>query len=238
MSVIKRENIEIGLIQYQDVFYTMPDPVFVSKFEKEVDKIRKEIVNWSESLRKFIETQNRQVKELFDNEYPVDIETVYVPLNIIEEKPKEVKLVDETTYSEIALMRKISKKEISLINFKRELQKYNLYSVQGDLDTDMDNFTQSNESVQPELKVKYSPNPQIWLILSNPGSGKSYLRHITALRFGKKELTQFAYCLSIPCRNPDWHQMEQENAENKSMTILLLTGCVCLCPLDRAGHPT
>ena len=222
MTVIKRGDIEIELKQYKNVFNTMPDSVFASKFEKEVDKIQKEIVKWSESLRKFIETQNRQVKELFDNEDTVDIETVYVPLTIIEERPREVKLEDETTYSEIELMRKIAKKEIKIrpINFRRELQEYNPYNVQGNLDMDRvdctessqsDPFIQFDETVQSELKAKQSPKPQIWLILGNPGSGKSFLCHITALRFGKKELTQFAYCLSIPCRNPEWHQMEQEN---------------------------
>ena len=260
VSVIKRSDIEIELRQHREVLCTIPDMIFISKLEKEVDKLQKEIVKWSESLRKFIETQNRQVKELFDNEDTVDIESIYVPLTVIEGKPREVKLEDETTYSDIELMRKISKKEIAIfpINFKRELRRYNPYNVQVDLDTDTDDSTESsqsdqsdysdesdgtesqssqsdqstnsvgsnqttqssqsdesdkyNESVQPELKVKQFAKPQIWLILGNTGSGKSFVCHITALRFGKKELTQFAYCLSVPCRNQEWHQMEQENA--------------------------
>ena len=223
VSVIKRSDIEIELIQYREVLCTLQNPVFVSKFEKEVDKIQMEIAKWSELLRKFIETQNRQVKESFDNEYTVEIEKVYTRLTIIEEEPSEVKLEDETTYTDIELMRKISKKEIEIrpINFRRELRRYNPYNVQGNLDTDRVDSTESSQSdqsiqfdetVQPDLKAKQSPKPQIWLILGNPGSGKSFLCHITALRFGKKELTQFDYCLSIPCRNQEWHQMEQENS--------------------------
>ena len=46
VSVVKRSDIEIELRQYREVFCTMQNPIFVSKFEKEVDKLQKEIAKW------------------------------------------------------------------------------------------------------------------------------------------------------------------------------------------------
>ena len=239
MVVIQRVDVTYSLRPYQDVFHTMSDEIFLSKFDKEIDTLQKEVVTWESSLKKFIETQNRKVQQMFDDEKPVDLESVYVPLTIIEEEPREVNLKDETTYSEIALMRQIAEKGIKIrpINFKKELMKYNPYKFQFDSDLETDAApTQSNQSNgsddsddssqsissdeldkpdQPRSKAKVYTDPQIWCVIGNPGSGKSFLCHITALRFGKNQLPQFAYCLSIPCRNPEWHQMEQENAEKQ-----------------------
>ena len=91
-----------------------------------------------------------------------------------------MKLEDETTYNEIAFMRKIANKEIEIepVDFTEELKEY-----------------------EPST-------PEVWCVIGNPGSGKSFLCHMTSLRFGKGELSQFTYSLSIPCRHPDWHAME------------------------------
>ena len=40
---------------------------------------------------------------MIDNDETVELESVYVPLTIIKEKPRPVDPKDETTYSEIAL---------------------------------------------------------------------------------------------------------------------------------------
>ena len=59
-----------------------------------------------------------------------------------------------------------------------------------------------------EIK-EYDPSKsEVWCLIGNPGCGKSFLCHRTALRFGKGELPQFSFSVSIPCRSPEWHQME------------------------------
>ena len=148
-----------------------------------------------------MEVNFRSVKQMFEDDEPVNLESIYVPLTIIKEKPRPVNKEDETTYNEIAYMRKIASKEIDIepVNFSEELRKYN------------------------------PSTPQIWCIIGNPGSGKSFLRHRTALWFGKGELPQVTYSLSIPCRSQEWHDMKaSRDKASRSVSFEFIQKWLCL----------
>ena len=181
MHAVKRIDIAISLQQQQHSFREMSNEWFIKKFLKEVATIERNLEEGRECLRKYIVTLNKKIKQVLDDEEDVDIESVYIPLTIVNQKPREVKLEDETTYNEIAFLRKIAKKaiEIDPVDFTEELMQYD------------------------------ASTPQIWCLIGNPGSGKTFLCHRTAIRFGSNELSQFSYCVTIPCRQQEWHQMEQ-----------------------------
>ena len=197
MSQIKRNDIGTTFKQYHAVFFNIPEPVFKSKFRKEISLLEKEITTWERSLRIFMELQNKQVKQMLDDDKPTDIESVYVDLTIIEERPRPVDPEDETTYNEIAFLRKIANKEINIrgVDFTNIIKNYSPIKKKW-----------SKENKEWEI-IGYLP--EIWCLIGNPGCGKSFLCHRTALRFGKGELPQFSFCVSIPCRNHDWHEMEK-----------------------------
>ena len=181
MSMIKRDDIGELLREYRVVFFAFHETVFKLQFNKEVASLEKEISVLERSLKIFIELQNKKVKQMLDDDKPVNIESVYVDLTIIEEEPRPVNLEDETTYNEIAYLREIANKkiEISPVDFTKEIRDCGV------------------------------TNREIWCLIGNPGCGKSFLCHRTALRFSKGELPQFSFSVSILCRNSDWHEMEK-----------------------------
>ena len=181
MHAVNRNDIAISLQQQQHFFREMSNEWFIKQFLKEVATIERSLEEGRECLRKYIVTLNRKIKQVLDDEEDVDIESVYIPLTIVKDEPREVKLEDETTYNEIAFLRKIANKEMKIdpVDFTEELMQYD------------------------------ASTPQIWCLIGNPGSGKTFLCHRTAIRFGSNELSQFSYCVTIPCRHQEWHQMEQ-----------------------------
>ena len=75
MEHIERNDIDEKLILHQTVFTEFPDDVLKKRFNKEVDSLMKEIMEWEIFLKKFTKTQQRKVKQLEDDD-PVDIESV------------------------------------------------------------------------------------------------------------------------------------------------------------------
>ena len=199
MSVIKREDVAINVQQHQQICGQIPD--LVANFEKHITFLGKDIAKWEILLRKFIELQNKKVKQSFEDEKSVEIESVFVPLTIIKEKPREVDPEDETTYNEIAFLRKIATKEIEIepVDFENELKEY------------------------------YPSKPEIWLLIGNPGSGKTFLCHRIGYRFGKGDIAQFSFAVSVPCRNAEWHQMEQSHQKSgQSIDEAFIQSWLCL----------
>ena len=115
------------------------------------------------------------------------LERVFVDLTILKQEPREINMDDETTYNEIAYLRKIANKEIKItpVDFTIEITEYD------------------------------SKEPEIWCLIGNPGCGKTFLAKRTALRFSSNELTEVEYSISVPCRNTDWHAMESTRYENE-----------------------
>ena len=131
----------------------------------------------------------------------VSLAHAFVDLTIIKQKPRPVKVEDETTFNEIAFLRKIANKEIEIFPV---------------------DFTE-------ELKTCKAETPEIWNLIGNPGCGKTFLAQRTALRFSQYELTQIGYSIAIPCRNTDWHNMESTRIEeDRTITAEFVQEWLCI----------
>ena len=182
---IQRDDLVDKLRAYQAIFSGMEDGEFESKFKREVGTQAKEMKQWECKLKLFARSQFESVQQMIGNDKSVSLAHVYVDLTILKQGLREVNWEDETTYNEIAFLRKIAnrKVKISPVDFKEELTSY--------------------KPTQPE----------IWCLIGNPGCGKTFLAKRTALRFSSNELAGILYSISIPCRNPDWHAMESTRHE-------------------------
>ena len=187
MKEIQRNDLIEKLQEYQNAFSAMEEGEFESKFKREVNNQAKELKQWQSNLKYFVEIQYGRVQQMLGDEESVNLSEVYIDLTILKQKPKEIDLKDETTYNEIAYLRKIANKEVEIIPV---------------------NFTE-------ELRLYKSEKPEIWCLIGNPGCGKTFLAKRTALRFSSNELTGIQYSISVPCRNTDWHSMEFARYENE-----------------------
>ena len=187
MKELRREDLVIKLQQYQNAFKGMEDGEFANKCKREVNKQSSVMKEWESSLKIFLQIQHGTVKIMLEDTNTVQLAEVYIELTVLKEKPRAINLNDETTYSEIAYLRKISNREVEItsVDFTEELIDYK------------------------------STKPEIWCLIGNPGCGKTFLAKRTALRFSSSELVGIQYSISIPCRSTDWHSMESSRYENE-----------------------
>ena len=197
---IKRDDIVKKLELYQSVLYNLNEDEFQFKFKNVLRTMVKEITNWILSLKLFMEGQNKLVKQMLGKDKAVSLSHIYIELTIVKEEPREINYEDETTYNEIAYLRKIARsKGKQSVDFTKELVTY--------------------KSVKPE----------IWCLIGNPGCGKTFLAKRTALRFSQEELTQISYTIAIPCRNTDWHNMESTRMEeDRTITAEFVQEWLCI----------
>ena len=177
---IERNDIIEKLKPYEKMLWEMEEGEFESKLKKEINKQAKEMKQWETKLKEFMKSQFEKVKQMLGKDKLESLESVFVDLTILKEEPREINMEDETTYNEIAYLRKIANKEVKItpVDFTEEL-------------------------------VKYEPTkPEIWCLIGNPGCGKTFLAKRTALRFSSSELVGIQYTISIPCRSTDWYAME------------------------------
>ena len=206
---IKRDDIVKKLEEYQSVLYNLNEDEFQFKFKNILRTMVKEITNWISSLKLFMEGQNKLVKQMLGKDKAVSLSQIYIELTIVKEEPREINFKDETTYNEIAYLRKIARsKGKQSVDFTKELATY--------------------KSVKPE----------IWCLIGNPGCGKTFLAKRTALRFSQNELTNISYSIAIACRNTDWHNMESTRLEeDRTITAeLYKNGYVLDCQWHRNGR--
>ena len=182
---MERNDIAMKMNPFKGGFTEMSEQEFTSKFRKELTRLGKQIIEWETNVKNYLETQFRDVKQMLGNDTAVSLEKVYVDLTILKQKPRSVKLEDETTYNEIAYLRKIANKEVKVEPI---------------------NFTEELKSCDPS-------KPEIWCFIGNPGCGKTFLCNRTALRFGNNEVSRFSYSLCIPCRKKEWHEMESSRVD-------------------------
>ena len=198
---IGRMDVYVKIREYKSMFVAMSDEEFAFKLKKELCLQAKEILEWEGKLRRFVEITNKKVQQILGKSDSVNLASVYVDLTIVREEPRLVNLADETTYNEIAFLRKIANKEIEIVPV---------------------DFTE-------ELRTYESSNNEIWCLIGNPGCGKTFLSKRIALRFGNSELTQISYTIAIPCRNSDWHSMESTRVEEeKAVTSEFVQKWLCL----------
>ena len=187
MKEIERDDLVEKLQQYQNAFSAMEEGEFESKLKNEINKQAKEMEQWEQNLKAFLETQYGTVQQMLGDDTTVNLAEVYIDLTILKEKPRPINFKDETTYNEIAYLRKIANKEVEI--------------------TPVD-FTE-------ELLTFEQTKPEIWCLIGNPGCGKTFLAKRTALRFSSSELVGIQYTISIPCRSTDWHSMESTRYEEE-----------------------
>ena len=166
-------------------FMKFDEDEFKGNFGKELAIQIKEVEKWESKLKFYIGIQNKSVKQMLGKDSEVSLADVYVDLTIIKKEPEAVNFEDETTYNEIAMLRKIASKQIKIIpvNFTEELISYE------------------------------AGKSEIWCLIGNPGCGKTFLAKRTELRFSQAELTNVSYSIAIPCRNTDWHNLESKRIE-------------------------
>ena len=201
MKAVKRDDIVEKLKPYQKAFSEMGDAEFEWKFKRETQNQGKEVNEWKQKLIDFSISQYTQVKLMLGDDEVVSLAKVFVDLTILKQKPKGINMEDETTYNEIAYLRKIANKEVKI---------------------DPGDFTN-------ELKEYKMTKPEIWCLIGNPGCGKTILVKRTALRFSNNELVGMKYSISIPCRNTEWHAMESTRHEgNRKVKPEFIQNWLCL----------
>ena len=201
MVAVGRNDLENKLKAFQSAFIQMEDELFIFEFKKALKLLVKEIAEWMLSLKQYLTMRYSKVTQMLGDDETVSLAHVFVDLTIIKQKPRPVKLEDETTFNEIAFLRKIANKEIEIFPV---------------------DFTE-------ELKTCKAETPEIWNLIGNPGCGKTFLAQRTALRFSQYELTQISYSIAIPCRNADWHNMESTRMEeDRTITAEFVQEWLCI----------
>ena len=201
MVAVGRNDLENKLKAFQSAFIQMEDELFIFEFKKELKLLVKEIAEWMLSLKQYLTMRYSKVTQMLGDDETVSLAHVFVDLTIIKQKPRPIKVEDETTFNEIAFQRKIANKEIEIFPV---------------------DFTE-------ELKTCKAETPEIWNLIGNPGCGKTFLAQRTALGFSQCEVTQISYSIAIPCRNADWHNMESTRMEeDRTITAEFVREWLCI----------
>ena len=201
LMAIKCIDVATKIREYKSLFVGMSEDEFIGKMKRTLKLQSDEIKQWEHKLKQFLNKEYTMVTHMLGEDDKVSLTNVYVELTIVKEAPRPVKFEDETTFNEIAYLRKIAKKEIEItpVDFANELKTYT------------------------------TENPEIWCLIGNPGCGKTFLSKRIALRFADAELKQISYSIAIPCRSTNWHSMETTRLEeDKSVTSEFVQEWLCL----------
>ena len=188
MKALARNDLIERIQNHASVFKGMDKVEFQTRLLEELETDDKEEqVKWSNALRAYVKQRNKKVSLLLDEEENVLLKHVYTPLTVVKEELANLKVGEDTTLNEITFLKSMSD------NVKR-LETVDFISLVSSLD--------SNE-------------PEVLILIGNPGSGKTFLCKYLALLYGTYELNNFTYVLSVPCRNEEWHKMEKMRQENE-----------------------
>ena len=188
IKAVARNDLVEKIQNHASVFKGMDKIEFQTRLLEELETDDKEEqVKWSTALRAYVKQRNKKVSILLDEEETVLLEHVYTPLTVVKEKLGNLKVGEDTTLNEIAFLKSMS-------DNVKSLETVDFISLVSSLD--------SNE-------------PEVLILIGNPGSGKTFLCKYLALLYGTYELNNFTYVLSVPCRNEEWHKMEKTRQDNE-----------------------
>ena len=191
LEIIKRSDLAVKVRNYQSTFKHISNANFRNEiFEQIEHEIKENLEEWQISLRKFLETQNKDVSVVLD-EAAVPIESVYTPLTVIQIKLAKEEAFEESGLNEIEFLRNIHQQV--------ELETVEVVDFE-------------------EIVIKCdSSESKLWCLIGHPGSGKSFLCKHFGYMYGTHTLNNFQYTVSIPCRSKEWHLLEKERHEKKQV---------------------
>ena len=193
LEIMERKDLAIKVRGFKSTFQNISNDDFCDQIqqelnlENEVDE--EENAYWQIRLRKYLKTHHKDVSVVLD-EASVPIESVFTPLTVIKVETPEKRMEEESGINEIDFLRHIHEKV--------EFEKVEVVDFESIVTT-----SDSSES-------------KVWCLIGNPGSGKSFLCTHFAFLYGSHQLTNFRYTVSIPCRNPEWHQLEEARHEKQN----------------------
>ena len=193
LEIIKRNDLAVKVESYKPTFKDLSETQFHEQIHQELDLDQdeeKRIKFWELQLAKHLKKENENVSVVL-NECSIPIESVFTPLTVIRVKPAEERAKEASGINEINFLRNIHKsvreKSVKVVNFQKIV-------------------TTCNPSSSP-----------VWCLIGNPGSGKSFLCKHFAFLYGDHQMRNFRFVISVPCRMPEWHKLEEVRQEAKGV---------------------
>ena len=189
LDLMERQDMAKQVRNYVSVFRDMSQERFQSEMLLELNignDNDEDLEFWEFKLTKYMKTHHKDVSVVLD-EASVPIESVFTPLTVIKVETPEKRMEEDSGINENDFLRHIHEKV--------EFEKVEVVDFESIVTT-----SDSSES-------------KVWCLIGNPGSGKSFLCTHFAFLYGSHQLTNFRYTISIPCRNPEWHQLEEARHE-------------------------
>ena len=185
LEIIKRNDLAAKVESYKPTFKDLSEIQFHEQIHQELDFGQDEekiIKFWELELAKHMKKENENVSVVF-NEQSVPIESVFTPLTVIRVKPTQERTKAASGINDINFLQNIYKsvreKSVEVIDFET-------------------NVTTCDSSSSP-----------VWCLIGNPGSGKSFLCKHFAFLYGNHQMRNFRFVISVPCRMPEWHKLEE-----------------------------
>ena len=190
LEIIERNDLALKVRSYAPTFRDMPNENFLNKIEVKFEESKENKREWEICLKAFLKKQNKDVSIALD-EAVVPIGSVYIPLTVIQIKPAKEEAFEESGLNEIEFLRNIHQQvkleTVEVVDFE-------------------------------EIVIKCDSNDnKLWCLIGHPGSGKTFLCKHFGYIYGTHTLNNFQYTVSIPCRNKEWHLLEEERHEKKQV---------------------
>ena len=86
MEDVQQHDVAHKIRNLQPLFSHYSNSFFLARFRKALERQVKELEAWERNLKKPITKQNKKVKQMLEDRKSVDIESVFVPLTIVNKK--------------------------------------------------------------------------------------------------------------------------------------------------------
>ena len=114
MTEIERNDLVPKIQNYAALFEGLSEEEFKNKLLSEIEFEEEDNHSqWMRKLKGYMLLQNRDVSVILDSE-KVELESVYTPLTVINQRSDPVKPEEETTIKEIEFLRKMTK-DVSIL---------------------------------------------------------------------------------------------------------------------------